>query len=97
MFLELPKEGPTHPAMLPFPITTNQLTTIMAEAPPTPLSPWTIENTIANYTELTTNMLHAIVHKLVATLHKRDIDSFAKQNKAANCIHKLKDQILREF
>ena len=97
MSLKCPKEGPVHPTMPPSPITAEQLTAIMAEAPPAPLSPRSIETTIANYLELTTDMLHTVVHRLIATLCKRDIEGFAERNKVATRIHKLEDQISKEL
>ena len=44
-----------------------------------------------------TDMLWTIVHGLVATLRKRDIDNFAEQNKQASHIQELEDRIKKEF
>ena len=97
MSVELPNEGPTHAATPAFPITTEQLLAIMAEALPAPLSPRSAQVTADNFTGLTTDMLWTIVHGLVATLRKRDIDNFAEWNKQASRIQELEDRIKKEF
>ena len=78
MSIKLPNEGPTRTATPAFPIMTEQLLAIMAEAPPTPLSPRSAQVAVDNFTGLTMDMLHSVVYGLVATLCKRDIDTFAK-------------------
>ena len=97
MSVELPNKGPTCAATPVFPITTDQLSAIMAEVPPAPLSPRSAQVATNSFTGLTTNMLRTIVHGLVATLQKRDTDNFAEQNKLASRIQELKDHIKKEF
>ena len=97
MSVELPKEGPTHVATPAFPISTKQLSAIMAEAPPTPLSPRSAQVCTEQFTGLTTDMLRTIVRGLVATLWQRDLKNFAEQNKKAARIQELEDCIKKEF
>ena len=69
----------------------------MAEAPPTPLSLQSAQVATDSFTGLTTDMLWTIIHRLVATLWKRDIDNFAEWNKQASWIQELEDHIKKEF
>ena len=57
MSIELPDEGPTHATTPAFPITTDQLSAIMAEALPAPLSLRSVQVAADSFTGLTTNML----------------------------------------
>ena len=57
MSVESPKEGPTCPTTLTFPITTEQLSAIMAEALPAPLSPRSAQVCAEQFTGLTMDML----------------------------------------
>ena len=78
MSIKSPNERPTCAATPAFPITTEQLSAIMAEAPPAPLSPRSAQVATDQFTGLTTDMLRTVAHGLVATLYKRDIDNFAE-------------------
>ena len=97
MSIESPNEGPTRAATSAFPITTEQLSAIMAEVLPAPLSPRSAQVAADSFTGLTTDMLCTVVRGLIATLCKRDIDNFAKCNKQAAHIQELKDCIKKEF
>ena len=97
MSVELPKEGPTRAATPAFPITTEQLLAIMAEALPAPLSPRSAQVCADQFTGLTTDMLRTVVRGLVATLQQRDLKNFAEQNKKAARIQELEDHIKKEF
>ena len=97
MSVESPKEGPTRAITPAFPITTEQLSAIMAEAPPVPLLPRSAEVCANQFTGLTTDMLRGVVWGLVATLKKQDIDNFATQNKQQFRIQELEDCIKKEF
>ena len=97
MSVESPKEGPTHATTPVFPITTEQLSAIMAEAPPTPLSPCSAQVCTDQFTGLTMDMLRTIIRGLVATLRKRDINNFAERNKLASRVQELEDHIKKEF
>lgn len=97
MSVESPKEGPIHITTPAFPITTEQLSAIMAEVPPIPLSPQSAEACANQFTGLTTDMLRGVIQELVATLKKRDIDNFAAQNKQQFRIQKLEDRIKKKF
>ena len=97
MSVESPKEGPTRTTTPVFPISTEQLSAIMAEAPPVPLSPRSAEVCANQFTGLTTDMLRGVVRGVVATLRKRDIDNFAVQNKQRSRIQELEDRIKKEF
>ena len=97
MSIESPNEGPTRTATPAFPITTEQLSAIMAEALPAPLSPRSTQVAADSFTGLTTDMLQTVVRGLVATLCKRDINNFAEQNKQASHIQELEDCIKKEF
>ena len=78
MSVESPDEGPTRATTPAFPITTEQLSAIMAEAPPAPLSPRSAQVATDQFTGLTTNMLRTVVRGLVATLQQRDIKNSAE-------------------
>ena len=78
MSVESPNEGPTCVATPAFPITTEQLSAIMAEALPAPLLPRSAQVAADQFTGLTTDMLQTVVRGLVATLRKRDIENFAE-------------------
>ena len=97
MSVESPKEGPTRAATPVFPITTEQLSAIMAEALPAPLSPRSAQVCAKQFTGLTTDMLRTVVRGLVATLRQRDLKNFAEQNKKAAYIQELEDRIKKEF
>ena len=97
MSVELPNEGPTRATTPAFPITTEQLSAIMAEVPPAPLFPQSAQVAADSFTGLTTDMLQTVIHSLVATLRKRDIDNFAERNKQASHIQELEDRIKKEF
>ena len=97
MSVESPNEGPTCAATPTFPITTEQLLAIMAEAPPAPLSLRSAQVTAEQFMGLTTDMLRTVVCGLVATLRKRDIDNFAERNKHTTRIQELEDCIKKEF
>ena len=82
MSIESPNEGLTCATTPAFPITTEQLSAIMAKAPPTPLLLRSTQVAADSFTGLTTDMLWTIVHGLVATLRKRDIDNFCRMKQA---------------
>ena len=97
MSVELPKEGPTRINTPAFPITVEQLSTIMAEAPPIPLLPHSAQACADQFDGLTTDMLRSVVRGLVATLRKRDIERFAEQNKQRSRIQELEDTLKKQF
>ena len=97
MSIESPKEGPTHVNTPAFPITVEQLSAIMAEAPPVPLSPRSAQACADQFDGLTTDMLRSVVQGLVATLRKRDIERFTEQNKQKLRIQELKDTLKKQF
>ena len=97
MSIESPKEGPTCINTPAFPITSQQLGAIMAEAPPVPLSPRSAQACADQFDGLTADMLRGVVRGLVATLHKRDVERFAEANKQRTRIQELKDRIKKEF
>ena len=97
MSVKSPNEGPTCTTTPAFPITTEQLSAIMAEVPPAPLSPRSTQVAADSFTGLTTDMLRTVVRGLVATLRKRDIDNFTERNKLAARIQELEDRIKKEF
>ena len=86
MSIKLPDEGPTHAATPAFPITTEQLSAIMAEAPPAPLSLRSAQVAADQFTGLTMDMLQTVIRGLMATLQQRDIKNFAERNKNATHI-----------
>ena len=89
MSVESPNEGSTRAA--------EQLSAIMAEAPPASLSPHSAQACADQFTGLTTDMLRTVVHGLVATLQQWDLKNFAEQNKKAARIQELEDRIKKEF
>ena len=74
MSIESPKEGLTRTNTPAFPITTQQLGAIMAEAPPVPLSLRSAQACADQFDGLTADMLRGVVRGLIATLHKRDVE-----------------------
>ena len=97
MSVESPDKGPTRTATPVFPITTEQLSAIMAEVPPAPLFLQSAQVAADSFTGLTTDMLRTIVCGLVATLWKWELESFAERNKQTARINELKDRIKKEF
>ena len=97
MSIESPKEGPTRVNTPYHELTTQQLTAIMAEAPPVPLSPRSAQACADQFDGLTADMLRGVVRGLVATLHKRDTERFAEGNKYRGCIQELENRIKKEF
>ena len=97
MSIESPKEGPTRVNTPAFPITVEQLSAIMAEAPPVPLSPRSAQAFADQFDGLTTDMLRSVVWGLVATLRKQDIEWFAEHNKQKSRLQELEDCIKKEF
>ena len=97
MSVKSPKEGPTCVNTPAFPITVEQLSAIMAEAPPVPLSPRSAQACADQFDGLTTDMLRSVVRGLVATLRKRDIERFAECNKQKSRIQELEDTLKKQF
>ena len=61
MSIESPKEGPTRINTPHIELTQQQLTAIMAEAPPVPLSPRSAQVCADQFDGLTTDMLRGVV------------------------------------
>ena len=61
MSIKSPKEGLTRINTPAFPITVEQLSTIMAEVPPVPLLPRSAQACTDQFDGLTTDMLRSVV------------------------------------
>ena len=97
MSVESPKEGPTRVNTPNVYLSPDQLKTIMAEAPPVPLSPRSAQACADQFDGLTADMLRGVVRGLVATLHKRSVEQFAEANKQRTRIQELENRIKKEF
>ena len=80
-----------------FPLTIEQLSAIMAEVPPVPLSPRFAQACADQFDGLTTDMLRSVVRGLITTLRKRDIERFAEKNKQQSRIQELEDTLKKQF